>query len=90
VAGTIARGSLWRALTPQMFRIGLLRKALDAALASAVLPTDDAQAVELWLLDGAVHPQLIEGSADNLKITTRRDLALAEAILQRRLARGIA
>jgi 2-C-methyl-D-erythritol 4-phosphate cytidylyltransferase len=90
VAETVPRGPLWRALTPQMFRLGVLRDALDAAFAAATLPTDEAQAVELWTQAGRGRPQLLEGSPDNLKITSRRDLALAEAILQRRLARGAA
>jgi 2-C-methyl-D-erythritol 4-phosphate cytidylyltransferase len=88
VAETVPRGPLWRALTPQMFRIGALSRALDAALAAGTLPTDETQAMELGSQPGRGRPQLVEGSPDNLKITSRRDLALAEAILQRRLARG--
>ena len=45
---TVERAGLWRALTPQMFRYGRLRAALDAAHAAGRFPTDEAQALE-WL-----------------------------------------
>jgi 2-C-methyl-D-erythritol 4-phosphate cytidylyltransferase len=80
VEATIARAGLWRAATPQVFRLGLLREALDAALAADRLPTDEAQAME-W----AGHaPRLIEGSTDNIKVTTADDLALVRAIIASR------
>jgi 2-C-methyl-D-erythritol 2,4-cyclodiphosphate synthase/2-C-methyl-D-erythritol 4-phosphate cytidylyltransferase len=71
------REGLWRALTPQMFRLGLLREALDAAQAAGREPTDEAQAVE-WL---GKSPLLVAGSASNLKVTTPADLKLAAAVL---------
>lgn len=78
VRGTVARAGLWHALTPQMFRFGLLRRALQAALGGGLLVTDEAQAVEL-----AGHvPRMIEGSPDNLKVTVPRDLVLAELFLR--------
>jgi len=77
VTGTPSREGLWRALTPQMFRLGLLREALTAALDAGREPTDEAQAVE-WL---GRAPQLVAGSPANLKVTTPADLALAEALL---------
>ena len=77
VAATIDRAGLWRAATPQVFRFGILLPALDAALESQRLPTDEAQAVE-W----AGHkPRLVAGRADNIKVTTPDDLLLASAIL---------
>jgi 2-C-methyl-D-erythritol 4-phosphate cytidylyltransferase len=80
VEATIERAGLWRASTPQVFRLGLLRDALDAALAAGKLPTDEAQAME-W----AGHaPRLIAGRADNIKVTTADDLALARAIIASR------
>jgi 2-C-methyl-D-erythritol 4-phosphate cytidylyltransferase len=75
VLRTEDRAGLWQAQTPQMFRYGLLREAL--APASALAATDEAQAMER-----AGHaPRLVRGSAANLKITYREDLALAAAIL---------
>ncbi|HWG30495.1 MAG TPA: 2-C-methyl-D-erythritol 4-phosphate cytidylyltransferase [Steroidobacteraceae bacterium] len=78
VVRTVDRSGLWRALTPQMFRYGRLCEALDAALASGRLPTDESQAIE-WLGD---HPQIVAGSAANLKVTSPEDLLVAAALLQ--------
>lgn len=75
---TVDRNSLWHALTPQMFRVGLLRAALRDALAAGRLVTDEAQAIEL-----AGHlPRMVEGHADNIKITRPEDLPLAELYLR--------
>ncbi|MFN2349587.1 MAG: 2-C-methyl-D-erythritol 4-phosphate cytidylyltransferase [Thioalkalivibrio sp.] len=79
VAETVDRNGLWRAFTPQMFRLGLLAEALQSALAAGTLVTDDASAMER-----AGHaPRLVEGSPANLKITSPADLALAEFFLGR-------
>jgi 2-C-methyl-D-erythritol 4-phosphate cytidylyltransferase/2-C-methyl-D-erythritol 2,4-cyclodiphosphate synthase len=77
VQQTPPRKDLWRALTPQMFRLGLLREALRQALGAGREPTDEAEAVE-WL---GHTPRLVAGSASNLKVTTRADLQLAAAVL---------
>jgi 2-C-methyl-D-erythritol 4-phosphate cytidylyltransferase len=77
VEQTVPRARLWRALTPQMFRLGALRSALGAAAAAGRVPTDEAEAIE-WAGGSVV---LVEGAASNLKITTAADLALAAAIL---------
>jgi 2-C-methyl-D-erythritol 4-phosphate cytidylyltransferase len=81
VAATIDRSGLWRAATPQVFRFGVLLRALDAALAANRIPTDEAQAIE-W---AGFRPRLIAGRADNIKVTTTDDLELATAILALRL-----
>jgi 2-C-methyl-D-erythritol 4-phosphate cytidylyltransferase len=80
IGETVERLGLWRAATPQMFRYGVLLRALDAALAERKIPTDEAQAVE-WQ-GGRVR--LVAGRADNIKVTTADDLALAAAILATR------
>ena len=77
---TVDRAGLWRALTPQMFRYQMLSDALDRALASGRLPTDEAQALE-WTSE---HPVLVQGSAANIKITSADDLVLAAALLNAR------
>lgn len=82
VVVTVDRSRLWHALTPQMFRLGLLYDALQAALARGLLVTDEAAALEA----AGFAPRLIEGRADNLKITRPEDLALAEFYLTRRVA----
>jgi len=80
VAQTVDRATLWRALTPQMFRYRRLCAALDAAHAAGRCPTDEAQALE-W---HGEHPVLVEGMPGNLKVTTAEDLLLAVAILRSR------
>jgi 2-C-methyl-D-erythritol 4-phosphate cytidylyltransferase len=85
VDATIDRSALWRAATPQMFRFGLLRRALDAAIASGRAPTDEAQALE-WQ---GHRPRLVAGRTDNIKVTTAEDLRLATAILSLRLTEQV-
>jgi 2-C-methyl-D-erythritol 4-phosphate cytidylyltransferase len=75
---TLPRARLWHAYTPQMFRLGLLRRALRGALEAGHLVTDDASAVELL----GLAPRLVEGQADNIKITRVEDLGLARFYLQ--------
>ncbi|HDI59833.1 MAG TPA: 2-C-methyl-D-erythritol 4-phosphate cytidylyltransferase [Desulfobacteraceae bacterium] len=77
IVGSPARESLRLAQTPQAFRLGLFRQALQAAKTSGLRATDDAALVET--AGGQVH--CIEGSRFNLKVTTSEDLALASAIL---------
>ncbi len=77
VLKTVPRAGLWRSLTPQMFRLGELQAALQAALAAGRLPTDEAEAMEAT---GAT-PLLVPGSASNLKVTRAGDFALAAAAL---------
>jgi 2-C-methyl-D-erythritol 4-phosphate cytidylyltransferase len=74
---TIDRTSLWRALTPQMFRYGRLCAALDRVHGEGRSPTDEAQALE-WTGE---RPLVVEGSTTNLKITTADDLVIAMALM---------
>jgi 2-C-methyl-D-erythritol 4-phosphate cytidylyltransferase len=80
VIDTPARESLWRAQTPQAFRLGPLRAALRAAHAQNRTPTDEAQAME-WQ---GKEARLVPGSALNMKITEATDLALAAMVLAQR------
>jgi 2-C-methyl-D-erythritol 4-phosphate cytidylyltransferase len=76
---TVDRDSLWHAQTPQMFRLGSLRDALERALAEGAVITDEASALE----HVGRQPLLVEGHADNLKITRPEDLPLAEFYFSR-------
>ncbi|MFA5684085.1 MAG: 2-C-methyl-D-erythritol 4-phosphate cytidylyltransferase [Lysobacteraceae bacterium] len=76
IARSMPRERLWRAFTPQLFRRATLSRALEAALAAGAAVTDEAMAIERL----GLSPLLVEGAEDNLKITTRADLALAEFI----------
>lgn len=76
---TVDRRELWIALTPQVFRLGLLNQAYQKHNGRPA--TDDAQLVERLGYDVA----LVRGAADNLKITYPEDLLVAEAILARQM-----
>jgi len=78
VIETVDRRGLWQAQTPQMFRLARLMEAIEHALTLERLVTDEAEAVEL----SGRSPRLVEGSADNIKITRPEDLALAELYLR--------
>jgi 2-C-methyl-D-erythritol 4-phosphate cytidylyltransferase len=80
VAQTVSRDHLWRAQTPQLFRLGLLRDALGYALQRGEQITDESSAIELQ----GLQPRLVPGRADNLKVTLPQDLELAEHILAAR------
>jgi 2-C-methyl-D-erythritol 4-phosphate cytidylyltransferase len=79
VRETINRESLWHAQTPQMFRLGALREALQLTVDEDRDVTDEAQAMEL----AGARPRLVQGHEDNIKITRREDLELAEKFLSR-------
>ncbi|WP_231694241.1 2-C-methyl-D-erythritol 4-phosphate cytidylyltransferase [Ottowia caeni] len=81
VSATIDRAHKWLAQTPQMFRIGMLRDALEPHAQSGFAGiTDEASAVEA----AGYQPLLVRGSARNFKVTYPEDFALAEAILKSR------
>ena len=78
VRETIARETIYLAQTPQAFR----RDVLSDALAQTIDATDEAT-----LAERAGHVvRIVEGEASNLKITTRADLVLAEAIASSRIS----
>ena len=77
IVGTLDRSHIWRALTPQMFRYGLLKNALEAAEGNAAI-TDEASALELQ----GMQPKIVEGRPDNIKITRPEDLALAQFYME--------
>ncbi|MCU7930590.1 MAG: 2-C-methyl-D-erythritol 4-phosphate cytidylyltransferase [Candidatus Thiodiazotropha sp. (ex Codakia rugifera)] len=79
VEATVSRKGLWHALTPQMFRLGILTHALEDAISKTKWVTDDASAMEL----AGYRPKMIEGEAGNLKITRPEDLLLASDMLSR-------
>lgn len=73
---TEPRENLWQAQTPQMFRHGLLVRALSAC--GSRPPTDEAQAVERM----GLSPKLVPGARNNLKVTYPEDLHMAEMLLR--------
>lgn len=78
ISSTEDRNGMWHALTPQMFPLDLLRESLQQALNDGFEVTDEASALE----HASLKPRLVEGHADNIKITRPEDLALAAFFLQ--------
>lgn len=78
VQATVSRASLWRALTPQMFRYAVLDRALRRAHETRSAPTDEAQAVEAL----GLQPRLVPGDPDNIKITLPDDIERAAWLLK--------
>ncbi|MDH5370583.1 MAG: 2-C-methyl-D-erythritol 4-phosphate cytidylyltransferase [Gammaproteobacteria bacterium] len=76
---TVERENLWHALTPQMFRFKILKDSIESALNDNKNVTDESSAVEL----AGFQPVLVEGHADNLKITRPEDLTLAAYYLKK-------
>ena len=74
VAATVDRQGKWAAQTPQMFRLGVLAAALQAA---GVAVTDESSAVEAC----GMAPRLVPGALENLKVTWPEDFDLAERLL---------
>lgn len=77
IEATLDRNRLWRALTPQMFRLGLLRDSIAATIGDNLLVTDEAQALERR----GYRPGIVRGGSHNIKISLPEDLALAEFYL---------
>lgn len=74
---TIPREQLWQAQTPQMFRYGILKAALQTNGGTA---TDEAQAIEAM----GLQPKLVAGSLRNMKVTYPQDVAIVEALMQQK------
>lgn len=79
VKQTVAREHLWHALTPQMYPTKLLQNAIEQALIDGEVITDEASAIEL----AGKASLLVQGRADNIKVTQPDDLAMAEFILMK-------
>lgn len=80
IAGSVDRETIYRVQTPQVFRADLIKGALTEAMKRELPITDDSSAMELM----GIQTHTVEGDEDNLKLTTPRDLVLAEAILKNR------
>lgn len=79
IEATVPRANLWHALTPQVFLLNALRHNLLSAIEAGVEITDEASAME-W---AGIKPQLVSGTADNIKVTRPDDMLWAEWWLQR-------
>ncbi|MGN1281073.1 MAG: 2-C-methyl-D-erythritol 4-phosphate cytidylyltransferase [Succinivibrio sp.] len=78
IVKTVPRENIYRAYTPQLFKTRYLADALDNAYAKGLTVTDDASAMEL----SGFKVQIVEGRADNFKLTTPEDLIMARLLLE--------
>jgi 2-C-methyl-D-erythritol 4-phosphate cytidylyltransferase/2-C-methyl-D-erythritol 2,4-cyclodiphosphate synthase len=78
VAATIPRQNLWLTQTPQAFKFDLLKKAYTAAYSEKYYGTDDASLIERI----GAKVKMIDGSYENIKITTPEDLIMAQALMK--------
>lgn len=76
VIETLERKKLWQIQTPQTFRYEIIKEAFDRAYADGFYGTDDAALVERL----GYKVKIVEGSYQNIKITTPEDMVIAEAI----------
>jgi 2-C-methyl-D-erythritol 4-phosphate cytidylyltransferase len=84
VEGTLDRGRLWAAQTPQVFRTDVLREAMRGDPEAVAAATDEAMLVEAAGGRVLIHP----APPENLKVTTLLDLRLAELLLGGHPGRG--
>lgn len=80
IVGTVDRESTYRVQTPQVFDSILIKGALTKAAESGITLSDDSAAMEMT----GFKTFAVAGEEDNIKITTPRDLIIAEAILKDR------
>ena len=80
VIGTVDRASTFRVQTPQVFKADFIKGALTEAMKRGLPVTDDCSAMELM----GIKTHTVEGDEDNIKLTTPRDMILAEALLKAR------
>ena len=86
IENTLPRNKVWQIQTPQCFEFNLIQKAYSIFLASDdinELITDDAMIVERYTEH---RVRLIEGSYENIKITTPDDIIVAERLLLERIS----
>lgn len=81
IAGTPDRETLWAARTPQTFNYDLILKAHQMAAEEGFTAWDDAGLVERL----GYKVKMIEGSHQNIKVTTVEDISIAESILENNL-----
>ncbi|MFQ1714319.1 2-C-methyl-D-erythritol 4-phosphate cytidylyltransferase [Aeromonas veronii] len=77
IIATVEREQLWHALTPQMFPTRVLKRALEEGLLLGATITDEASAMER----AGFAVRMVEGRADNIKVTRPEDLSLAGLFL---------
>jgi len=80
VLETLDRDTIWIVQTPQAFEFNLIKEAYERANKIGYLATDDSKLVERL----GISVKMVMGSYENIKITTKEDMKIAEAILKER------
>lgn len=80
IQGTLDRGSIWLVQTPQAFQFSVIKEAYERAQRIKYRATDDSKLVERM----RIPVKMVMGSYENIKITTKEDVAIAESILKGR------
>ncbi|HVO67961.1 MAG TPA: 2-C-methyl-D-erythritol 4-phosphate cytidylyltransferase [Syntrophales bacterium] len=79
VRETLNRSGLWLTQTPQVFKLDVIKRAYEVAYEDNYYGTDDASLVERI----GINVKMVRGSYDNIKITTKDDIVLAEGLIKR-------
>jgi len=82
IVETLDRRELWRAQTPQIFRLAPLKSALLQSLADDVVVSDEAQAMERL----GFYAELVQCPVENIKLTHSRDLPALERFFREKTA----
>jgi len=77
IDSTISRDGLWLAQTPQMFRVGDLKSAIENALDKGTTITDESSAMESI----GYSPIVVLGSLENFKITYQQDFLMMKKMI---------
>ena len=80
IVDTVDRSALYEIQTPQIFRSDIIKAALKNAIDKKLSITDDCMAVEAI----GLSPKIVLGTKENIKITVREDLIIANAIIKSR------
>ena len=80
ITDTVDRNSLYEIQTPQVFKTDIIKAALKNAIDKKLVITDDCMAVEAI----GLSPKIVLGSKENIKITVREDIIIANAIINSR------
>jgi 2-C-methyl-D-erythritol 4-phosphate cytidylyltransferase len=85
VRETLNRSTLWLTQTPQAFKRDVIKRAYEVAYEDNYYGTDDASLVERL----GINVKMIRGSYDNIKITTKDDIVIAEGLIKRLKSDGL-
>lgn len=80
ISKTLNRENMWNVQTPQIFEKNLYQLSIENAKSNGIVVTDDCMLVEAY----GRKVKLVETGRQNIKITVKEDIAIAEGILKQR------